>query len=66
MVIKIKELATTYRMYDGEFLCEHETSREEEWVEDHIGFDGHYQEEGIDIVCDNPECEYTFKPDEDY
>lgn len=36
--------------------CEHESTHVEEAVEDHLGFQGHYQTEHAIYVCDACEC----------
>ena len=45
--------------------CEHESTHVEEAVQDHLGFQGHYQTESSIYVCDNCECQVDGDPEAD-
>lgn len=63
MKIQIRETPkVVYELVHGEFSCCHVESHSEDWVENCMGFDGHYQNEGTVEVCSNPDCDYEFEP----
>lgn len=45
--------------------CEHESTHVEEAVQDHLGFQGHYQTEHSIYVCDDCECQVDGDPEAD-
>lgn len=49
------------------FECTHEETKVETAVQDHMGFQGHYQTEHQVVVCANPDCDETignYEPEE--
>lgn len=51
MKINVREEHTTWKLDGDTFFCEHEEVELVDFVQDHMGFDGHYQTEHQMYVC---------------
>lgn len=68
MKISIIEIPNCTRELDGDsFYCNHEEREIVDYVEDHMGFRGHYQTESSGYQCADPDCEEPLdgSPEED-
>ena len=53
MKINVREENSTWKLDGDTFFCEHEEVEVVDCVQDHMGFDGHYQTEyKINVCCD--------------
>jgi len=65
-MIKVEEIVTcTWRLDGDTFFCTHDEVNVEEFTNDHMGFEGHYQTESLGYVC--AECDEVLEgsPEED-
>lgn len=66
--INVREITTcTWELEGDTFYCTHDEMYVEDFVEDHIGFQGHYQTESLGYVCADPDCREVLEgsPEED-
>lgn len=47
----------TWELEGDTFFCAHDETEIEDGVEDHMGFEGHYQTEYTYYICADPDCE---------
>lgn len=68
MKIKVTEIPNcTWELEGDSFYCTHDEFEIVDYVEDHMGFDGHYQTEHKGYQCSDPDCEEPVEgsPEED-
>ena len=68
MKIKVTEIPNcTWELEDTSFYCTHDEFEVVDYVEDHLGFQGHYQTEHKGYQCADPDCEEPIdgSPEED-
>lgn len=76
MKIKVVEIPNcTWGLEGDAFFCTHDELEVVDCVEDHLGFNGHYQTEHKGYQCVDPDCEElvdgspeedAYDPDEEY
>jgi hypothetical protein len=68
MKINVIEIPNcTWELEGDTFFCTHDEREVEEFVQDHLGFQGHYQTEHLGYVCADPDCGEVLEgsPEED-
>lgn len=68
MKIQVTEIPNcTWELEGDTFYCTHDEFEVVDYVEDHLGFDGHYQTESKGYQCADPDCEEPIEgsPEED-
>ena len=57
----------TWELEGNTFFCTHDEFEVVDYVEDHLGFQGHYQTESKGYQCADPDCEEPIEgsPEED-
>ena len=56
--IDVQQVVTcTWELEGDSFYCTHDEFEVVEYVEDHLGFQGHYQTEHEGYQCADPDCE---------
>lgn len=57
----------TWELDGDTFYCTHDEFEVEEFIQNHMGFNGHYQTESLGYVCSDPDCGEVLEgsPEED-